>query len=171
MHPLGLDYFHAFEDDLQHMSRYVQFAPDNYKTYSLELVRLLLAAGSEVDVALKELCSKIDAGKKPENICEYKKIILPEFKDILSQPVTIRRFEIKIVPWEDWDKSPPAWWRAYNKVKHSRQAHYREGNFKNVLFAVAGLGVIMQYLGSRAAENFRGSFFSNLRSHCLPWNE
>jgi hypothetical protein len=44
MHTLRLDYFHAFEDDVERLSRYVEISPDNYATYSLELVRLLLAA-------------------------------------------------------------------------------------------------------------------------------
>ena len=162
MHNLGLDYFHAFEDDLEHLSRYVEFSPDNYATYSLELVRLLLAAGSEVDVALKALCAKTEPRRKPKNISDYKKILLPKFKEITSQPVKIRKFGITVVPWEGWDTKSPQWWQAYNHVKHSRLSNYRLGNLENVLHAVAGLGVVMQFAAHSSAENFRGYFFSGL---------
>lgn len=171
MHTLGIDYFHAFEDDLERLSRYVEFAPDNYATYSLELVRLLLASGSEVEVALKALCEKIDPTKKPSQITHYQKIVLPRFSGIARQRVRIPRFDIEIIPWEGWEQKSPAWWRAYNDVKHSRIVNYKSGNLGNALLAIAGLGVIMQYLGRRSVSNFRGFFFSNIRFSCLPWNE
>ncbi|MBP6506947.1 MAG: hypothetical protein KA257_05225 [Opitutaceae bacterium] len=50
------------------MSRFIEFAEDNFPTYSLELVRLLLAAGSEIDVALKELCNLSQPAAKPTKI-------------------------------------------------------------------------------------------------------
>jgi hypothetical protein len=105
------------------------------------------------------------------DISGYKNIVLSRFKEIASQAVTIRRFNITIVPWENWGKSSPKWWHAYNDVKHSRLLKYRSGNLENVWHAVAGLGVIMQFLGSVSVENFRGFFFSNLRFLVLPWNQ
>ena len=171
MKTLGLDYFHAFEDDLERLSRYIEFSRDNFATYSLELVRLLLATGSEIDVALKALCRHIDSAKAPKSIVAWQKIVVPRFPDITSQEVRISRFGLTLMPWSGWEKESPKWWRAYNDVKHERTMHYTQGNLEHVLNAVAGLGVIMQYLGNRSSENFRGYFFSNVRFRGVSWNE
>lgn len=172
MRPLGLDYFQAFEDDLAHLSRFIEFTPDNFPTYSLELVRLLLAAGSEVDVALKELCKLSQPTAKPtKNIDQHKKIILGDknLTGIPKQTIAIHRFDIQLTPWKAWDGSNPDWWTAYNAVKHDRATNYKMGNLGNALNAVAALGIIMQYVAGptelfdRSSMNFRGSFFSGLQ--------
>ncbi len=172
MRPLGLDYFHAFEDDLGSLSRFIEFAPDNYSTYSLELVRLLLAAGSEVEVALRELCKLSQPTAKPtKNIDQHKKILLSDkcLSGIPTQTIAIRRFDIELTPWKDWGTRNPDWWAAYNAVKHDRAANYRMGNLGNALNAVAALGIVMQYVAGPtnlfvdSSMNFRGYFFSGLR--------
>ena len=171
MRPLGLDFFQAFEDDLERLSRFIEIAPENYSTYSLELVRLLLAAGSEIDVALKELCKLSQPEAKPtRNIDQHKKIILGD-KNLIGIPkqtIEIRRFAIGLTPWKGWEADNPSWWTAYNKVKHDRAANYKMGNLGNTLNAVAALGIIMQYVAGpsdlfvSSSMNFRGYFFSGL---------
>lgn len=168
MTPLNLDYFLALEEDLERYSRYIEFHEDNFKTYSLELVRLLLAAGSEVDVALKELCHRIDPTKHPRKIPEYRTIVSSKFPSIERESVLINRYHIKLEPWLGWSKSIPTWWDSYNKVKHNRLKNYREGNLGNVLNAVSGLGVIMQHLSENKFENFKGEFFSGLHKRLYP---
>lgn len=61
---LHWNYFLVLESDLEHLSRYIEFTKDNYKIYSQEMARLLLTAGSEVDVVLKGLCKKMIADLK-----------------------------------------------------------------------------------------------------------
>jgi hypothetical protein len=162
--PLGLDYFHAFEDDLAQISRYIEFHPDNYKTYSLELVRLLLATGSEVDVALKEFCKMIQpSGAPTKNINDHKAVVLGKYKDMHRQSITMPRFDITLTPWKDWPTANPPWWMAYNDVKHNRLLNYRCGNLENSTNAVGALGIIMQYVAGPTAlagcspVNFRGT--------------
>jgi len=46
---LHWNYFLALEADLGTLSRFVEFAEDNFATYSIEQVHLFLAAASEVD--------------------------------------------------------------------------------------------------------------------------
>ena len=72
---LHWNYFLALESDLERVSRYIEFDKANFKTYSIELAHLLLAASSEVDVVAKTLCQRIDSKTKLENIDDYKKII------------------------------------------------------------------------------------------------
>jgi len=58
---LHWNYFLALESDLERVSRYIEFDKANFKTYSIELAHLLLAASSEVDVVAKTLCQRIDS--------------------------------------------------------------------------------------------------------------
>ena len=160
-HRYSLDHFLALESDLKKLARYIEFSPDNYSTYSLELTRLLLATGSEIDVACKELCLLINPESKASSIDKYKPIILPRFPEILSQQVNCRRFRLDFFPWKDWSKKRPVWWTAYNHVKHDRLKIYRDANLGNVLNAVAGLGIIMQYFGDFVSENFAGDLFNH----------
>lgn len=58
-------YYLAFEQDLEKISRYIEFHESNYSTYSVELARILLAACSESDVLLKEICKLVEPEQKP----------------------------------------------------------------------------------------------------------
>ncbi len=69
------NYFLAIEKDLEHLSRYIEFAKDNLGTYSIELTHILLSASSEIDVIMKQLCTLINPSKTTNNINDYKEII------------------------------------------------------------------------------------------------
>ena len=99
---LHWNYFLALESDFEKLSRYVEFSENNYGTYSLEMVRLLLASSSEVDVVLKGLCKKISPRKKPNNITTYRKMIVPEYHKICNMKVHIPRYNLDIHPWDNW---------------------------------------------------------------------
>jgi hypothetical protein len=140
-------YFAALCDDLQKTSRFVELSPDNYKTYSTEYTRLYLAAGSEIDVVAKQLCQKINPSAKADSINDYRKTILQKFPDIGVVGIVLWRYGITVVPWKEWPAGTnPAWWIAYNRVKHQRHLHYNEANLENTLNALAGLLVITGYL-------------------------
>jgi hypothetical protein len=166
---VSLDYFLALESDLKELSRFIEFSEDNYSVYSLELTRLLLATGSEIDVACKELVHLISPDAKPRTINDYRDIILNRFPEISTQQVNCRRLRLSFVPWKDWHNSSPSWWKSYNQVKHDRLQNYKQASLQNVLLAVAGLGVIMQFFGDSVLENFVGDFFDHhLRIQIFP---
>ena len=76
-------YLISLDNDLEELSRYIELNRANYKTFSVELVRLLLATCSELDVVAKALCEKIDPIKKRKDlrsIDAYRLIIRPMFK-------------------------------------------------------------------------------------------
>src|SRR5689334_22322111 len=74
------EYFLTLDSDLETIARYVQFDSKNFKTYSIEFVRLLLATCSEVDVVAKLLCEIIAPNKSAENINQYRSIIMGEYQ-------------------------------------------------------------------------------------------
>ena len=48
------NYFLALESDLGKLARFVEPTEANFRTFSLEIVRLFLAACSEIDVVAKQ---------------------------------------------------------------------------------------------------------------------
>ena len=141
-------YFLSIEGDLEKTTRYVEPVPANYGTYSIEFARILISAGSEVDVVSKALCRKLDPDKWKNakgNIDAYRRVISRPYR-IYDKKVTIPRNRLSFAPWDEWRReAKPGWWRAYNEVKHDRQKNYRMANFQNALFSVAGLFILVLY--------------------------
>lgn len=148
--PIHWNYFLGIESDLLNISRYIELHADNYKTFSTELARLLITASSEVDVVAKLLCGRIDKTSRPDNICGYRKALVPGFtalglQEIYEIETHASRFHLTFIPWEAWkrDEPSPVWWSAYNNVKHHRDRDFRSANLGNTLNAVSGLFVLL----------------------------
>ena len=148
------NYFLAIERDLEVLSRYVEFDSRNFKCFSLEIARILLAAGAEVDVVCKLICRASDAGSTAATINAYRAELNTAIPEIATFEVLIPRFDLTLQPWEKWsgDSGVPLWWTAYNKIKHDRDSQYHQANLKNALNAVAGLFVVVLYLYRRDAQ-------------------
>lgn len=135
-------YYLAFEEDLENISRYIEFSEHNYETYSLELARILLSAASEVDVLLKDISKMIDSESPNRNINDCK-AVLKKNRAFWETSVVSRRFGLTLTPWVNWGgEENPYWWRSYNNVKHARSTYFKEANLKNTLNAVAGLLIL-----------------------------
>ena len=70
------NYFLALEDDLDRLSRFVQFTAQNYGCYSIELARILMLASAEIDVVAKQLCKQIAPDARADKIHEYRRTII-----------------------------------------------------------------------------------------------
>lgn len=135
-------YLVTLDSDLKQVSRYVEITRDNFSTFSIEFVRLLLSAGSEIDVVAKILCEKIDPSKDYErgNINVYRSTILGSLPNFHSAVIDIPQSPLELKPWEDWGQNlTPCWWTIHNKVKHQRDRYYQHANLKNTIYAIAGL--------------------------------
>ena len=139
-------YFLAIERDLETLSRYVQFTTENIATYSVEMARILLSAGSEADVLLRAICRKLYPAKKPASINAYFEIVSKHSPNILKFEATLPRWGIHVRPWETWEKgSPPDWWQSHNKVKHHREEHFHRANLLRTIESVAAVYVLNLY--------------------------
>jgi hypothetical protein len=140
------NYFLALETDLVKVARYIEFAEPNFSTYSVELAHLLLAAGSEIDVVLKEICIHFDTGTTATTINGYRTVISERIPGFIDETVHVFRFKLTLHPWSDWkSRGGPHWWQSYNKVKHERSKYFCEANLKNALNAMAALLVAVHY--------------------------
>jgi hypothetical protein len=149
MSPPHWEYFLSIESDLEGCSRYVEFCSDNYKTYSIEFARIIMASCSEFDTVVKLLCRSIDPQKKPENILQYFPILSSKYPNFTKYEMYMPRYKITLKPWENWSNSAsPEWWsKGYNKIKHERDKFFKEAHLFNALNAVGGLlcGILYYY--------------------------
>jgi hypothetical protein len=140
-------YFVALEADLAATARYVEPTSANMACYSVEFARILLTAGSEVDVLCKVLCQEHKLLVSPVNINGYRAAITKRFPGFTKLEILAPRYGLVRLPWQQWDQnSNPNWWRSYNDVKHERQGHFASANLGNALDAMAGLFVLVSYL-------------------------
>src|SRR5215208_2505521 len=95
-------YFIAIESDLENIGRYIEIATDNFRTYSVQLARTLLSAGSEVDVIAKVICDRIDPNKNARNINHYRECILSRYPEFPLFEVTIPRYGLVRLPFKEW---------------------------------------------------------------------
>ena len=145
--------FVSLVDEIEEISHYIELCEDNYKTYSIALTRILLSASSEVDVVAKLLCKKL-YDKKCGTIGEYKDVLTADTMELCNIEVSIPRHGLSFIPWKGWANSGnPAWWRAYNEVKHQRDKSYTLANLENCLNAVSGLCVLVSYLNDEFVQN------------------
>ena len=143
--PTHWNYFLSLEDDIDHLSRYIEFTEKNFECFSLELARVLLTASSEVDVVAKLYCKALDEKSKAQSIGKYKEGILLGNPDFPETVVKMPRFGLTFMPWSNWktEEVSPYWWQSYNKVKHQRHTHFDRANLKNTLNSVAGLFALL----------------------------
>jgi len=148
-------HFLALEADFAATSRYVEFSQQNFPTYSIEYVKLLLAVCSEIDVLCKIICEQVDVAAKRDNINDYRACLLAHTQ-IASEEILIRASNLTFKPWDDWvSGTNPSWWRSYNNVKHQRDSHFHEANLENCTNAICGLfvAVIYCYKAEKSTED------------------
>lgn len=134
-------FYLRLEKDFIESLNYVEFAEDNFFTYSIEFERMLLAICSEIDVLCKLLCKEIEPSESPSRIFEYANILCG-YNDFTTSEVCFERIKKTFIPFKDLStEDTPSWWKAYNKVKHERtdNDNYKKGNLENVFMALAGL--------------------------------
>ena len=149
-------YFQTIESDLIRLSRYIELDTANYSTYSVELSRILLAAGSEIDVMMRQLCVAIDTTSKDKTIKKYAERILSKEPDIVSMNVFIPDYNIELNPFSGWTSTRnPQWWIDYNQVKHNRDNSFNKASLENVLNIVSALFLIeiLYYRYSTIVDN------------------
>lgn len=96
------NYLLAIERDIDQLSRYVEFDEKNFSCFSIEIARILLAAGAEVDVVCKQLCKAINSKSKANNIHQYRDVIKKALPGLPRFDVLLPRFGLRLHPWDEW---------------------------------------------------------------------
>jgi hypothetical protein len=152
------NYFISIEDDLYKLSRYIEFDIKNEKTFSIELVRLLISSSSEFEVVSKELCAIKCPNDVINNIKDIRSKLLGFYPDIYDLEIIIPRFGLNYKPLINWKNNRNCdWWTSYNDVKHQRNTKYENANIKNVINAIGSLYIINLYYYNSLQEQNRNA--------------
>lgn len=138
------EYFLTIEGDLLTAARWVEFREENMAVFSVAFSRMLLAAGSECEVIGKAICRELNPNRVPEYLSDCRPVLMEhaQLQSLPRQCVSITRYSLTFRPWASWGAANPpmpAWWTAYNKVKHEGHDKYNQATLANVLEATAGL--------------------------------
>ena len=160
-HNLYWKQYILIEKEFRASIKYAAIDNSNFSTYSDAYAKLLLQIGSEVDVVAKLLCKEINPASNVDNILQYQSVISAKFPEY--EKVTVSCSDLDLNPWDGLGVSSPVWWKVYNAVKHNRnktetydtvtKENYKFANQKNVLYALAGLYQLEQYLYSVIAHD------------------
>lgn len=138
----------ALEQRLSDANNFVAIVPENAETYSAELARTLTDAGNAFDSTLRAILqgARAPMRKADYDIIDFCRFLRANDPDIHERSVQLRtRFPAGvIVPFSELASpdSVPAWWTAYNKVKHEGSVEYRRGNLANAVLAVSALALV-----------------------------
>ncbi len=162
---LHWDYFLLLEKDLIAISETLELNEKNYDSFGPRLAQLILATGSELDVALKSLAAVLCPQHEAATIENPN---MGHFKSMISQyacsqfataRVAFLRSEIVLIPWSaiaDSSDCSFIWWSNYNNIKHKRSEYYEVANLKTALELISALFVVVAYLCEAAHEPFYG---------------
>ena len=157
-------YYCELEQEMLQTRRYVDFGQNNFKSYSLEYLKLFFAVCGEIDSFLKLLAKELNPNfiAKNTNIQKCWFEVQNWYQAANIKTVSFCK-EYNLEPWSGYvvtrvyskdnrlvySGTAPEWWKAYTDVKHSRAVlgddgnpNYSKANLKNVSNAFAALYVL-----------------------------
>lgn len=158
------NYFDCLVNDLDNTARYAEpMGQEN--VYSFEYYKIISLSCAEAETIFKLICKEIDNRKEPKNIKQYAEIILEKYPKIVETEVSVSRISDTIKPFADWtvDKCT-FWWDEHQDIKHGRHKHFQKATYKNALYSLAGLYVLLLYLHKINNQDFdsRNNYFYNV---------
>ena len=96
------NYLLAIENDLENLSRYIEFDKKNFECFSVEIARILLASSAEVDVVCKQLCRKLNSASSAKSINQYRNEIKGVYPNIHNFEILLPRYGLELKPWSNW---------------------------------------------------------------------
>lgn len=167
------NYYLSLENDLATTSQYIEPAGQE-DTHSFEFSKLIILSCTEAESVMKAICYEITNEEKG-NIGEYKEIILTKFPKIITARVTVSRLGQDIIPFAGWDSGHLLWWDAYTDVKHKRGTEFDKASYKNAVYALSALYILILYLArmnnidfSSAESTYIFSDYSRKVLACAP---
>ena len=166
------NYYLRLEEEFLTALKYVEFDKDNYKTFSIEFLTVLLSVCSEIDVVGKMIANDFNKNFIPEkkNNTIYKWWYEIQNCLSLSDKTTNFKYIEEIKPWSNFkieqvsnkkgkkylrlEKSSnsklPKWWNDYNSIKHNRtsldvtkeKSNFKNANLENLSKAFSGLYIL-----------------------------
>jgi hypothetical protein len=153
--------FEGLEAQIDDLEAYVTVEPQNRRTYSRKIGLMLFQTASTVETFFKQalLDNSLDVSQQinPTRLAECrakstrnKQIRISDYRDVFEPHYQLSRWRVsigrpflpygEIQPFNQFARGqPPAWWSAYNKVKHDMFKNRAHGSLENLLQAMGGL--------------------------------
>lgn len=156
-----LEQYELLEEDIMELRKYVKLDSKNYSTFSSKLLKIFMQVCSEIDSILDEYIRQNDlqTDNKYMNFCQKIQEVQQAVYDRKQVQLSAERVRVSvgkfngstITPFGQLSSSETTnWWHAHNHVKHNRTKkddnggwNYEKANLKNVLYAMAGLFIIL----------------------------
>jgi len=161
---LSLRYFHI-ERRISEASRYVEICPENKMTFSSEFASVIRDIGSMFGSLGDELVKNTLAGPKRDyDIRDYLKFIVNEVKDVelIGVRLITPFLHHFVFPFENIKSSTPAWWTAYNNLKHSDIDNFKDGCLVNVVYGIASLAILFVLMDNLGVFKYRSELLFDI---------
>ena len=149
----------GIEEELERSFRYVFPADDNADVFSLKFAEIIRAAANAYEILAKDLYARLYNDQDQLNIYNY--LALDAYLDLQAQNVTqlaaVGSFpghaEVgrPFAALASWNKASPiaqanipAWWKAYNAVKHSNAGLKSHATLANAIAVTAALFLMIE---------------------------
>lgn len=165
-------YFLTIEDDLSNTSRYLE-PTGQENAFSFEFYKIIMLSCGEIETVLKRLCKVIleeeGIDKECGNMGEYKGTILGKIPRIGDALVIVPRWHAKnIYPFSEWTTGKLSWWEAYTALKHNRSINFCNATYRNAVFSLAGLYILILYLYRFVGFDCKGDDSKYFESNYYP---
>jgi hypothetical protein len=161
---LSLRYFHI-ERRIIEASRYVEISSENKATFSSEFASIIRDIGSTFGSLGDGLVRNTLASQKREyDIKDYLKFIVSEVKDaeLIGARLITPFLHHFVFPFENIMNKTPAWWTAYNNLKHSDIDNFKDGCLGNVICGIASLATLFVLMDSQGVFHHRSELLFDI---------
>jgi hypothetical protein len=149
--------FERLESELCELTFAVAFSDDHLDVYSARLAELLLRTSAECENIGKALC--LERHLVPG--ADVQRFKFPEVGNAITSRIAMHTKELAIIwpyqsltatritPFDTWRPTKctnPAWFDAYNGIKHDRIGNAKKANVKNVIHGLGGLFLLNLWL-------------------------
>lgn len=141
-----------FERDFIDVTRFVALERENGGTYSEKIAQLLLLIGSTVDSVFFEMRTSpsLDGKTGVSELRQNSEPNIGQYREVYESIYELSAVEVvahhgltnygAIKPFDRFlSKQSPAWWDAYNDIKHEFYQNWRKGTLDNLVNALGGL--------------------------------
>lgn len=158
------------ETALQEALRYVPFCDEHRDVWSPAFSRIILEAASQVDSLWKATTKLLDPTPASDRLTL--KNHFERFGALVAKQHAIffgGSAPVAVSPFQKWQGgfAAPAWWDAYNALKHDRFSNQTEAKLIHAIEAVAALLLATIYSGSCDVALISAVLLDP--SNCNPW--
>lgn len=160
------DYFRYFcilTNHLEDVRKYVEFDEGNYKTFSIEMGKIMVQSCSEIRKIIigmlpkyEQIDSKVDIGLE-----ELAFPLLEKYPKLPEAKIFVDYSDLVLCPWRELHTKVPDWWLENKKIEECRVANFTSANLENMLNALAGHLIVLMYLYCDATGRSESAFYSN----------